>query len=219
MKIISFDVGYRNLAYCIVHISEEGNICVEELALKDFGKVRSVSTIVPTVISFLQSTFSTCEWDLVLIENQVGSKLRCFQFIIHTYFESIKPKHVQIVAATTKFHGQQNLCTNTYSNRKCASVDVVTRLCSHDNTMVKWLQSHEKQDDLCDCLLQVLGHLKKKKISHKDTDMTFLFLDVCGNPKNRHKDITTCDGISTQSSNDAIPIPHQDAPGAQGEDE
>lgn len=168
--ILSFDVGYRNLAYCLASVTDD-QFTIKKYGLKDFGKVRSVCQLVPNLITFLRNTFTDCNWDYVVIENQVGSKLRSIQFVIQTYFETVKPVEssaVTVVAATVKFVGcTEKIDTRTYAKRKDASVEVVTRLLfggGEDSDEKKWFFSHDKLDDLADCLLQAVGFCKKKKI-------------------------------------------------------
>lgn len=168
-RILSFDVGYRNLAYSLISVGEDNQtLYIHKYGLKDFGKVSSVCLLVPKLIQFLREQFNLEEFTQVIIENQVGSKLRSIQFVIQTYFETQIPNSVKIVAATTKFHGTPPQDTRTYEKRKSASVDIIQRYLfeMHDNNLLykDWFLGHDKLDDLCDCVLQVFGYLSKKKV-------------------------------------------------------
>lgn len=166
VSILSFDVGYRNLAFvhCVI---EENKLSIHKFGLKDFGKTRSVSSLVPDIVAFLKHEFCGHVYDHVIIENQPGCKLRSVQFVIQTYFETIKNSEccVRIVPATIKFHGCKNVDTRTYSKRKSASVDIVMHML-RDNRA--WFSKHSKLDDLCDAFLQCVGFCKKQKILKND---------------------------------------------------
>lgn len=189
-KIVSFDVGYRNLAWCEIHISEDKVIRVSKYGLHDFGKTNSICKLVPSLVAFLRTTFMTNEWDIVIIENQVGSKLRSVQFALQTYFETMKREcaSVVVVGATIKFHGSPAKDTRTYDKRKAAAVEIITSMLFDNDRNVsykEWFDSHPKRDDLADCLLQGIGYMSKKKMCIVDTVTIELNHDVSADLMNK----------------------------------
>ena len=167
MKAISFDIGYRNLAYCVCEVSDN-RVDVVDWQVKDFGEINSVTALLPRLTTWLLDTFGDTQWDFVLIENQVGSKMRCLQTAIHVYFEMQKQMYgcgdVCSVAAALKLRDSAALPA-TYKNRKDYAVAYI------DNKLEskpEWFIPLKKKDDLCDCLLQCIAYFQYHSFLNKE---------------------------------------------------
>lgn len=150
MKALSFDIGVRNMAYAGVVVSEDGaELVVSHWCLHDLGKM-TMKSVVNTVVCWLDSSFQVCDWDRVIIENQMTSKMKCIQTVIATYF-TVKGCRVELVSATLKYAGMQTLGL-TYAQRKKLCVQcVVDSNCEAAATFLKGLK---KKDDVCEALMQ-----------------------------------------------------------------
>lgn len=166
MSILSFDVGMKNLAYCIV----DTNGTIEDWNVEDLNNSKT-STVCENVIHHLDkhSKFQSC--DTVLIEKQPSknNQMRLIESMLHAYF-IIKGKtnpessiqKVIIYSAKNKlgnstFKGQSN-----YGERKKLSIARCEYyLKETKQSQLEYFQSFKKKDDLADCLLQALAYLKK----------------------------------------------------------
>jgi hypothetical protein len=170
MKVISFDVGIRNMAFCICNV-ENAQVDILDWKIKDFGKNISVTPLLPRLTTWLLETFGDKEWDFVLIENQVGSSMRCLQTAIHMFFETQRQLYgfgeVCSVAAALKLRGSDVLGT-TYKKRKDYSVDYITNKLKFQP---EWFMALKKKDDLCDSLLQCIKYFQYHSFLGTDYDL------------------------------------------------
>ena len=170
MIVVSFDIGMRNLAYSVASVSEEKAIILA-WNLKDFGPKATLNELVPIVITWLRDTF-LMQWDTVLIENQVGTKMKAIQTIIAAYFHATKNRNGQLVinmSPKVKLMGVD--CADTYAARKKASIDIVTdKVFGNDQNVAykEWFMSLKKKDDVCDALLQCINYCKTKRLLNWD---------------------------------------------------
>ena len=94
MKVISFDIGIKNMAYCIASYKDNLEIIkLNKIDLKIHNK-DTTQTIIDNTIVFLDNIFHnelmlSNEGLKVLIECQMTSKMRCIQTTINTYFKMI----------------------------------------------------------------------------------------------------------------------------------
>lgn len=156
MRVVSFDIGTRNLAYAVVDVGAD-DMTIADWGLRDIGKKTGLNEIVPPLTDWLGATFK--EWDVVLIENQIGSKMKTIQAVVSTYFHVTKLQPAQLVsnvAAKLKFTGIET-ANMKYADRKKASVQYVTDrvFARGDNVSHKaWFDALKKKDDVSDALMQ-----------------------------------------------------------------
>ena len=159
MRLLSFDVGIKNLAFCIYN---NDNIQIE------CWDVKEIPTDIEKMIYCIDELFPSSileSIDTVVIEKQPGrnSKMKRIEIILNTYFVMRKISKVVIYNAKHKlgntgklFKGKTN-----YSQRKKLSVEKCKQfLTEYDKTIeLKKLLSSKKKDDLADCLLQILAYI------------------------------------------------------------
>ena len=177
MRVLSFDVGLRNLASCLLELDDDVTIPSEGFPASARSRVRVVDWRVQDASpggSAKGSVDDTCDgvyacldeilevggaWpDVVLIENQPcmhNPLMKTVQVMIYSYYRMLSrtsgvPIRVVFVNATLKLAGLVPK-RSTYRERKTASVAAVA----------EWLPpGSKKKDDLADCLLQALQWLR-----------------------------------------------------------
>lgn len=181
VRIISFDVGLRNLAYVVLAVPslkcQVGDAVVERWELVDLlegGRAKQTFDVcIQRLLEFLDDAFADGA-DLVLIENQprCNPRLKSVQVAMYTYFRTMNLHtsgfpDVRLVSA----NGKQRLVhhrtppSTTYSQRKLASVsacelylrDVIGDVPRAD----AFSAAKGKRDDLADCLLQAVAFIER----------------------------------------------------------
>jgi len=178
MKILSFDVGIKNLSYCYLETSGNSttriidwdNLCVTD---KNCSKI-SLDELTPCVLATLTDHFDDAfEADVVLIENQPMLKnglMKTVAVIIYTYFHLMKLQfgniqEVKFISASNKLKCKKvpaNSDIKTYKNRKKLSVEVtklyIERIAPE---RMEWFNSHSaKADDISDAVLQGIYYIE-----------------------------------------------------------
>jgi hypothetical protein len=173
MRILSFDVGIKNLSYCVLETSSDStqiikwnNLCVTE---ENCNKVK-LENITEQLLEKLFDTFGDAEssYDVVLIENQPMLKngmMKTISVIIYTFFNVLKiqmgnVQQVRFISATNKLkcklvEQSQETMKATYKDRKKLSIVIaklyVQSICPEK---LEWFSKQKKADDLADCLCQ-----------------------------------------------------------------
>jgi hypothetical protein len=177
MKILSFDVGIKNLSYCYLdtmypntdrtNIVDWNNLNVLEADV-NCNKVK-FHDLTECVLTTLSQHFNDCfEADVVLIENQPAMKngqMKSVSLIMYTYFNLLRMqfgniRDVKFISATNKLKCKrvpEGSDIKTYKNRKKLSIDV-TKLYIADicPDRVEWFNGLPKSDDVCDAFLQAM---------------------------------------------------------------
>lgn len=167
MKAIGFDIGIKNLAYCVM--SEVG-VChwnILNVQGKDFTETSE------NLISMLHDEFPEINCDAVLIENQPVMKnplMKSIQMMIYSYFKILAYQtgcrcEIKLVSASTKLKVKKNTTTGklTYKEKK----DLAVRLASDYLQGTEWLEkleTHKKKDDISDALLYCINFLECKGV-------------------------------------------------------
>ena len=158
MRILSFDVGIKNLAMCILNSNLD--ICQWE--------VHQIINDPHKIVKHLNDTFEHLipTLDAVVVEKQPGrnSKMKIIETIILTYFIVKGVNKVESFSAKHKLgkSGKDVKGKHNYKERKKMSVDHCLQILNKYN-MSKDLQimnSSKKKDDLSDCFLQALAFCK-----------------------------------------------------------
>ena len=183
MKTLSFDVGMKNLAYCIV----DGEKIIEWDIITVLSSYNE--TLCINLVKELDKYPSMLDANQVVIEKQPAknNKMRIMEHLLTSYFvikginDKDKPmKKVKVYSAkfklgTSTVRGKQN-----YSARKKLAVTRCAEFLkrsTQEEIFVNKFNKSKKKDDLADCFLQALSYIDSKLFAEIQT----MDLDsVCG---------------------------------------
>jgi len=190
MKILSLDVGLKNLSYCVLETSNGkdvkilrwDNICVLDGNIKKTSLEVLTEHVLQALIENFDDGFVA---DLVLIENQPMLKnglMKTVSVVIYTYFNMMKLQfgnvsEVKFISATNKLTCKrvkdlEQAATNTYKDRKKTSVELaklhIQALCPEK---LHWFTSHKKADDIADSLNQAISFIERKYNTHAENSI------------------------------------------------
>lgn len=192
MFTIAFDVGVKNLSYCI--IDEDFNVVnwdiIDITRGLDKKSCKNFHILASSLFQQLQSHFSydMCI-DYVVIENQPAFKnpsMKSIQMCVYSFF-AMRNLHLErkiklsFIAASTKVKLAENLCSDMveeikakyktkYTYNKKISIYCATKLMSECDIVNEELcasfQNSKKKDDLADAFLLSLVFKNYLKQSH-----------------------------------------------------
>ena len=180
MKVLSFDIGIKNLSYCILDENYKiydwniVNLC-ENLDIK-----KDKYTIFENIPKKLD-LYNLLDVDVVLLENQPCLKnptMKTIQIIIYTYFvinglhkENSPISKILFISAKNKlsfYDGPPIECNlkSKYSQTKYLGKEYTKYYLKDNQEKLDFFNSHKKKDDLSDSYLQGMSYfeceLKKK---------------------------------------------------------
>lgn len=179
MKLISFDIGIKNLSYCILDENYKiydwniVNLC-EDLDIKK-DKYKIFENIPKKL-----DEYDLLDVNVVLLENQPCLKnpvMKTIQIIIYTYFvinglhnEQSNIEKILFISAKNKlkfYDGPEVECKlkNKYSKTKFLGKEYTKYYLNLQNNQEKldYFNSHKKKDDLSDCFLQGMSYFECSK--------------------------------------------------------
>lgn len=188
MRIVSFDIGIRNLAYCVLdgrrvddeNFESDSGINLE-CSILDWGvinlceakeKVKKVSlnTLCTRLIDRLDKIPSLHDAiDNIILENQpvyMNPKMKSVQMMLFTYFMMRGTQQVKMFSPRRKlqvYDGPPVEChlKSKYSRTKFLGI----AYCKHmirNCSLVDYFDLHKKKDDLADSFLQGVLFLQKE---------------------------------------------------------
>jgi hypothetical protein len=185
MQYIGFDIGIRNLAYCIVVVHPESPLIIQRVEKVDMNCKKSEhQKLIDTTIDVLDTILHT-HLDIgrpvtVLIESQMTSVMRCIQTAINTYFK-VNAKYMGLNMDTryvspklklnmlNKYAQEYTRITHSskvssYKQNKLDAVHFALWLLESSpkfkNEDIKnQLLASKKPDDECDCLLMTFAYI------------------------------------------------------------
>lgn len=169
MKLLSIDVGIKNLAM-IVMDTESHKIDYWEC---DGVPMESEEGLFPSMIQHLNSK-NLGHIDQVIIEKQPQKNhtIKSVENLLHAYF-LCKGLNVKLWDAKHKIPDIVGPGKKQYTKRKNASIE---RCLDHIKTSnpdkVSFFQSHQKKDDLADCFMQGLSYCGTKMTCKEKKDRT-----------------------------------------------
>lgn len=170
MKIIGFDIGVKNLAYCIFD-----DIKIEKWKILDISGEKDFNSTSKRLIQTLHDEFPEPEFDIILIENQPVQKnpvMKSIQMILYTYFQiqiyqSGKACEVKLIAASNKLKlkhipiDYQNKSKSDYKNNKLKAIACAHNyLKSQEASWKSFFEACKKKDDLSDSMLCIVHYLE-----------------------------------------------------------
>ena len=162
MIILSFDIGIKNLAYCMIDTEDK---CILDWNILDCSGTNETLRVIKEVdsIDYLK------EADIVLLEKQpsFNPKMRNISTALYVYFilriQHELAKNCKVIFYPAKYKLK---CSNTTiehkskdkyrQNKNLGIVHTRELLNSHQD----FFEKHKKKDDLADCYLQALSYIK-----------------------------------------------------------
>ena len=166
MSILSFDVGMKNLAFCIL----------EETTIKSWNvseiKYTTNQSLCEAIVTHLDTWPHLLECQTVLIEKQPSrnNKMRIIEALLNAYFvingtknENSNIKRVLVYSAKYKLGNNTMKGKTNYNERKKLSVARCKKFLEktiQEKTFTDMFEESKKKDDLADTLLQALAYNK-----------------------------------------------------------
>ena len=173
MKILSIDVGLKNLSYCHLDTTPKilkwETLCVTDGNCKKMKLEEIIEAVLITLNENFDDTFTS---DTVLIENQpamMNGTMKSISIVIYTYFNMMRLQYgniqeVKFISASNKLKCNKgvDLKTDTYKDRKKASVDLA-RIYVKElfPERLEWFDDQKKKDDASDSALQAIYYMEK----------------------------------------------------------
>lgn len=171
MKILSFDIGEKNFAYCLgikrgqdIEISK---VCHHDVIQK---KRQTVVESCLLISDILLQDLDLLDCDIVLIEQQMRSNIRAQRLSQHVWsffhmINKLKNNKIEIIYVPSHLKTQKFIGKNILSSkqRKTWAVEKIIGddplLENHEN-IKQTIRGMKKQDDVCDTILQMLAYFK-----------------------------------------------------------
>jgi len=162
MIILSFDIGIKNLAYCI--LDTESNDILDWNILDCTGTNETLS-----VIKTLDEYPHLLEADIVLLEKQpsFNPKMRNISTALYVYFtlriQHEKNSNCKIIFYPAKYKLKcceikiEHKTKSKYRQNKNLGIVHTRELL---NSHIDFFEKNKKKDDLADCYLQAISYIK-----------------------------------------------------------
>lgn len=178
MRVLAFDVGLKNLAFCMINDMkivawDVVSVIDEDAKLKRM----SIEDITADLLIKLNEVFDDdLEVDCVLIENQPllkNGQMKTVSVCMYTYFQLLRLKFgrigaVRFVSAGTKLKVFKSANysprrTGSYAARKTMAVDLAREYLLEIGSpeQREWFEGLSKKDDASDSLLFAIAHCER----------------------------------------------------------
>lgn len=190
MIYISFDIGVKNLALCILKYEEtitilDWKIITLAETKKEAKDINDLSEIIYMEMDAIIGNLKDAGYntiDYVLIENQpsnLNGVMKTVQHIIYSYYNLLKywdglVKKVVLVNASLKLKNhtyqpyivinkdtsKKTFRRDKYKNNKQNSIEICREYIKNDNFLIEFFNSNKKKDDLSDSCLQTVSYIR-----------------------------------------------------------
>lgn len=190
MIYISFDIGVKNLALCIIKEYEENVSLIDWRIIslaeskKDAGNIKETTETLYAELDNIIGSLNELEITTihtVLIENQpsnINGIMKTIQWLIFSYFNLLKHwdnlvENVILVNASLKLQTHTIIPPSRqdtkvkytrkekYINNKKDSIEVCKYYIKNDEKLLNFLNSNKKLDDFSDAFLQTISYIRK----------------------------------------------------------
>lgn len=163
MKILSIDVGTKNLAMCL--IDDLKNIHEWEVG----GVPSEDPEIYKNLKRYLDDRLWVLDADTVVIERQPdkNKRMKSVENFLHAYF-IIHDKETVLFHAKNKVPDVVGSGKRKYNQRKMVSIDRCLEFLQQTNQHVSFFKKHQKKDDLADTVLQALAFMSADAVKPKN---------------------------------------------------
>lgn len=187
--IISFDIGIKNLACCVLKVGEKSDKVAKILmwhvialaAVKE--KIPNVQELSLRLFSELDDIVALLEEkgyqviDTVLVENQpskLNGAMKTIQMMIYSYFQlrrhwegRVTTVHMVSAAGKLKDHSYtidtNGIDKTGYDLNKWKAIKLAELYIVNDSGLQGIFNSYNKKDDMSDSMLQAIAWLRKSK--------------------------------------------------------
>lgn len=209
MIYISFDIGVKNLALCILKYEDtitilDWKIITLAETKKAVKNINELSEIIYMEMDSIIGNLRDAGYDIidfVLIENQpsnLNGVMKTVQHIIYSYYNLLKywdglVKNVVLVNASLKLKNhtyqpisvvknedcKKNFRRDKYKNNKQNSIEICREYIKRDLFLLELFNSNKKKDDLSDSCLQTVSYIRNDIKGNKLTKLEEITLDPC----------------------------------------
>jgi hypothetical protein len=177
MIVLCFDVGIKNLSFCIFNTNKKEILKWENVNIIDSDRKVNSYTIQKLLQKLFQKLdefkFQSLNIDKVMIENQMikNNKMKNIQIGLFSYFIFLKFEDVKLISAKKKISCFQNeikeiniddyKCKNSYNTRKKQAICLTKFFLKKYNltNYFEFFKNSKKKDDLSDCFLYCITNI------------------------------------------------------------
>lgn len=195
MKVVAFDIGIKNLAFCILETKSDSifDARIQKWQIINLkqqdnnSKSQNLVTLNETIINILDTFPELLDVDYVGLENQPCLKnptMKTVQIMVFSYFsmkriitQNSSIMDINMINAQQKskicpincddYKKEISHLKSNYSKRKKMSIYQCEKMIDSETNkhMIDFFRSNKKKDDLSDCYLLAMILLKKHSIS------------------------------------------------------
>jgi uncharacterized protein YqgV (UPF0045/DUF77 family) len=185
LQIVSFDVGTKNFAYCVLEVDPDTKVThVKQLDVVSIGNKRDMQGLIDACIDLLDDIvyrqLNPALPTMVLIEAQMTAVMKCVQTAINTFFKvtakygssDVQTKYLSARHKLTLMNhytdytpsrAKDTGAMSKYKQNKVDSVDLATWILrdkEQDHATLQKIMGMKKKDDATDAYLMALYYAK-----------------------------------------------------------